>query len=365
MMIELLILVVGIAILVALGAVAWKLHQAPNAAWYQNFNQQFQTQQQQRHQESESLRQEIRDTTKSLQTQFFQVNQTVNQRLDESSKQLNSRLDQAATAIREVSRQSEEFSKQSASMNRVAERIEHLDRLLRAPKKRGSLGEEALEELLRAVLPDQKLWERQYRISAEKVVDIAIKTSGGIIPVDAKFPMPAFESLLQAQTDEARANAEKQLHRDLKKRIEEVAKYVDPAAGTFDFAIMFLPNENLYYEAVIGRQEINDFAKQKQVLITGPNTMLYVLQILLQAYQSQNFAQQAREALLQLKGVQQQAQVLDVSLGKLANHLGNAQNQLGESQKNNSKLQSKVEQVTQLDQVPKETLSESSLLGNL
>ena len=210
------------------------------------------------------------------------------------------------------------------------------------------MGEESLEEILRAIFP-ANLWERQFPIDKAGVVDAVVKTSNGIIPIDAKFPLENFERLIHAEEEASRLEAQKAFGRDMKKRIDETAKYVRPEQGTVGFSILFLPNENIYYEAAIRSGDIVEYAKKKKVLLTGPNTMLYVLQTLFQAYQSQNFAKQAQEALSQLTGVKEQAERLDEAIGVVGKHLGNANARLTDVQTENQKLQNQIEKVSNLD----------------
>jgi len=294
-----------------------------------------------RFREAESLKNELRSTREDLQKQFHRVNQTVDTKLTESSKQLNDRLDKSSHVIGSL-------QKELGKMGEIGAKIENLDKILRAPKGRGSLGEQTLEELLNTTFP-KSMWGRQVPIGRTGVVDAVVRTSNGMIPIDAKFPLPAFEALVNAEDDKTRDEAQREFQKNVKSRINEVAKYIQPSEGTLDFAIIFLPNENIYYEAAIRSVDLSEYARTKKVIITGPNTMLYVLQVLLQAYQSQQFASKAKEALAQLTGVKNQAHKLDEAISLVEKHLGNAGSKLGDVKKENEKLQTKIEKVTELE----------------
>jgi len=294
-----------------------------------------------RFREAESLKSELRSTREDLQKQFHRVNQTVDTKLSESSKQLNDRLDKSSHVIGNL-------QKELGKMGEIGAKIENLDKILRAPKGRGSLGEQTLEELLNTTFP-KSMWGRQVAIGRTGVVDAVVHTSNGMIPIDAKFPLPAFEALVNADDEKERDEAQREFQKNVKSRINEVAKYIQPSEGTLDFAIIFLPNENIYYEAAIRSVDLSEYARTKKVIITGPNTMLYVLQVLLQAYQSQQFASKAKEALAQLTGVKNQAHKLDEAISLVEKHLGNAGSKLGDVKKENEKLQSKIEKVTELE----------------
>jgi len=300
----------------------------------------FQQDKEARHRESESLKNEL-----------GRFNQRVDTRLSDSAKQLNERLDKSSHVIANL-------QKELGKMGEVGSKIENLDKILRAPKGRGGMGEENLEEILRSVFPPN-LWQRQYNLGSGMVVDAVVKTSNGIIPIDAKFPLPAFESLMNAENEEASAAARKQFQSDVKKRIDEVSKYIREDAGTLNFAILFVPSENIYYEAAIRDTVIPVHANNKRVLLCGPNNMLYVLKLLFQAYQSQEFAKEAQRALSELAGVQKQAGILDEELSVLGKHLGNANAKLGDARGANEKLQSQIQHVQAL-KTGEDTPSESS-----
>ncbi len=308
-----------------------------------------------RHREGESLRNELRENSKHLRDEFFRVNKTVDTKLSESSKQLNERLDKSSVVIGSL-------QKELGKMGEIGSKIENLDKILRAPKGRGGMGEESLEEILRSVFP-ANLWQRQYNLGTGLMVDAVVKTSNGIIPIDAKFPLPAFERLVGAENDEDLARAQKEFQKDCKNRIDEVAKYIRPESETLNFAILFLPNENIYYEASIRDGVIAEYAKNKKVLLTGPNTMLYVLQMLFQAYQSQEFAREAQRALAELSGVKKQAERLDDDIGILAKHIGNANVKVADVQNENVKLQGQIDRVAALEEgISEEKVDQDRLL---
>jgi len=233
-------------------------------------------------------------------------------------------------------------------MGEIGSKIENLDKILRAPKGRGSMGEEGLEEILGSVFP-QNLWERQYALGTGATVDAVVKTNNGIIPIDAKFPLPAFEMIVNAETPEDLATGQKEFQKALKARINEVTKYIKPELDTLDFAVLFLPSESIYYEAAIRSREIYEYSRDKKVLLTGPNTLVYVLQVILSAYQSQEFAKQAQAALSQLSGVKRQALKLDEAVRLTSTHLGRATTQISTVQTENDKLQNQIEKVSSLD----------------
>ena len=93
------------------------------------------------------------------------------------------------------------LQKELGKMGEIGSKIENLDKILRAPKGRGGMGEESLEEILRSVFP-ANLWQRQYSLGTGLVVDAVVKTASGLIPIDAKFPLEAWNAIRAAETPE-------------------------------------------------------------------------------------------------------------------------------------------------------------------
>ena len=351
-------LIITIGILILLGMLYLIFSRPPSThspEELQKLFEEFQKDREFRYREGESLKNELRSSTQSLREEFFRVNKTVDTKLSESSKQLNERLDKSSQVIGFL-------QKELGKMGEIGSKIENLDKILRAPKGRGSMGEANLEEILRSVFPPN-LWEKQYHLGQSLVVDIVVKTSNGMIPIDAKFPLPAFERLISAKDENDFKTAQKEFQKDCKQRIDEVAKYIRPEKGTLNFALLFLPNENIYYEASIRNNVLSEYAKTKKVLLTGPNTMLYVLQMLFQAYQSQEFAKEAQQALAELSGIKKQAERLDGEINILSKHIGNANSKITDVQSENKKLQGQIEQVIALDtKITKEKDDQKQLL---
>ena len=109
-----------------------------------------------------------------------------------------------------------------------------------------------LANLLRDLLPADA-YRLQYAFRSGERVDAVIQVDQ-LLPVDAKFPLDNFERLANAEGDDERELHEKAFGRDVKGHIDAIAsKYIRPAEGTFDFALMYLPSEAVYYELVCGK----------------------------------------------------------------------------------------------------------------
>ena len=161
-------------------------------------------------------------------------------------------------------------------------------------KQRGNLGEAALELILSNILPPNA-YKLQHQFKNGETVDAVILTKDGMIPVDAKFSLDNYNRIIN-ETDETRKEElEKDFRNDLKKRIDETAKYVRPEEGTLPFAFMFIPAEGIYYDLLInevGAVKVNtrsliDYASnEKRVIIVSPTTFSAYLQSVLYGFRA-------------------------------------------------------------------------------
>src|SRR6266404_6976523 len=134
---------------------------------------------------------------------------TTNNRLENQGKSFNERLDTATQVISSVQRNIGEMSEIGRSMKDLQE-------FLQSPKLRGNIGEQVLNELLGQSLPKNS-FNLQYEFKSGVKVDAAIKTSGGIIPIDSKFPMTNYRRFASSKTEQERKEALSLFARDVRK----------------------------------------------------------------------------------------------------------------------------------------------------
>ena len=85
-----------------------------------------------------------------------------------------------------------------------------------------------------------------------KTVDALIKLTDFSVPVDAKFPLPGFEKVVKTEEEAEKTKLRRQFLKDVNNHIDKIASdYIRPAEGTLDFAIMYIPAENIYYETIV------------------------------------------------------------------------------------------------------------------
>ena len=212
--------------------------------------------------ETESLRNEFSNSmTNHVSLMNQQLGQTASQvneqlksvtlQLQSSTGQLNQRMDNAAKVVGDVGRSLGQLSEATKQVYEVGKDIAKLQEILKAPKLRGGLGEFFLEDLLSQILPSAN-YKLQYTFKNSARVDAVIVLNERLVPVDAKFPLENFIKSLEATGEKEKNDAKKKFIKDVKLRIDEIASsYLLPEEGTFNFALMYIPAENVYYETII------------------------------------------------------------------------------------------------------------------
>ena len=239
--------------------------------------------------------------------------------LQENSKQLNERLDRAASVIKDV-------GKEVGQMNEIGRSMKDLQDFLRSPKLRGNIGEQVLRELLGQFLPKES-FHLQYRFRTGEIVDAAIKTESGIIPIDSKFPMENFKNMMKAETEAEKKVYEKEFGRDVKKHIDDIAKkYILPEEGTIDYALMYVPSEPVYYEIMSNMPELSEYAHKKRVLPVSPSTFYAYMRAILMSFEGKKIEERARAILAALRGIKGDSEKFGDALRVLTKHINDTKN---------------------------------------
>ena len=198
---------------------------------------------------------------------------TLEKRLGESFKLVSDRLEQVHQGL--------------GAMQQLASDVGGLQRVLTNVKTRGGWGEVQLGALLEQVLtPDQFARNVKTRDESAENVEFAIKLPGDEngapvwLPIDAKFPTEDYHRLIAAQ-EQGDANAVeesmKSLEAQLKRSAKDICqKYINPPKTT-DFAVMFLPTEGLYAEAIRRVGLVEQVQRDCRVVFAGPTTLAALL----------------------------------------------------------------------------------------
>lgn len=227
----------------------------------------------------------------------------------------------------------------------VGKTISSLEDLLRPPKLRGGMGETLLGELLVQVLPPET-FELQHHFRSGECVDAVIRLGGALVPVDAKFPLESFRRLIEIRDAADGQRERKAFIRTVKGHIDQIAsKYLLPDEGTYDFALMYIPAENIYYETILKDESVEGifpYALTKRVIPVSPNSFYAYLQVIIHGLKGFRIEEKAREImsfLNRLKGDEEKFRAEFETLGK---HLENARNKYEEAQRKLIRFEEKL-----------------------
>jgi DNA recombination protein RmuC len=301
------------------------------------------------------MAQQISDLSGIVGKQVESLRGSVEQRLSSFEGQLGGQLSEANKLFSSLKQDFGELKESSNNMLEIGKQINELQSILSSPKLRGNLGETLLEELIKQVIP-QGFYEFQYSFRDGSKVDAIIKTSERIIPIDSKFPKDEFQRYIEAGTDAEKNAALNRFSAVVKKQIDDIAeKYIKPAENTFDFAIMFIPSESMYYELLISDNDENSayrHAMKKHVVPASPNSFYAYIQAIaigLKGMQIEKNAERVRDQLAQLEN---SLSKFDDNFETLGTHLRNASNKYGESHEALGRFRERLQGIAKIDEEP-------------
>jgi len=260
---------------------------------------------------------------------------------------MGDRLDRAAQVVGEVQGSLGKLGEATQRVAEVGREIQGLEQVLRSPKIRGGLGETLLEQVLAQMLPREH-WALQHGFRSGERVDAVVLVGGRMVPVDAKFPLENFRRMLEEPEDDKRRPLRKAFGRDVKARVDEIAKkYILADEGTFDFALMYVPAENVYYEIIVSSEEgdeepISSYALARRVIPVSPNSFYAYLQVIVLGLRGLRIEANARDIQDDLARLTVDLARMQEHMGKLGAHLGNAQKQYTDAERALARFEAKL-----------------------
>ncbi len=284
-----------------------------------------------------------------LQNQLNELNKTLDNKLGQSTQMLQRQFGQSAQIIRDVTERLTKLDETNKQVVNFADQLQNLQDILQNPKQRGILGEYYLETVLKNVLPP-KTYQMQYPFKNGEIVDAAVFVKEKIIPIDSKFSLENYNRLIEEKNPTAREQLEKQFKSDLKKRIDETAKYIRPEEGTMDFSFMFIPSEGIYYDILINQvgavtlntRDLIEYAFSKRVIIVSPTSFLAYLQTVLQGLRSLQIEEKTQEIIKEVEKLGKHILNTDIYFQKLGNSLQTSFNMYNSTYKEFGKVNKDV-----------------------
>jgi DNA recombination protein RmuC len=302
----------------------------------------------------EFLQKEIQNLRTSFDTKMGDTTKTMHEavrtQFSESQKLIRDINKEVNEQLRLVTKEVSEVSESNKKVFDVGEQLQNLEKVLKHQKQRGNLGEASLRLALENILP-VSAFKLQYEFPGGETVDAVIITKDGLISIDAKFSLDNYRRLADENDDDRRAVLEKEFTSDLKKRIDETAKYIRPKDGTLPFAFMYIPAEAIYYDLLVnevGSVKVNtrsliDYAyKDKNVIIVSPTTFAAYLQSVLYGFRAFQIEESAKEIRKRVEELGRHIGAYDSYYKKLGNSLGTTVNHYNAGYKELAKIDKDV-----------------------
>lgn len=362
------LLAVAVLVLLGMGWIFFQLKQlsAPKVEDSNHLilQQQMQSQMQK---ELQSMREEL---ARSLQTSSQQnreqlglLTQQLNERMKETSTTLQTtqnnvgeRLDNAAMVVGALQKKLGQMEESSKKIYELGQGLQELKDILKNPKLRGNMGEFFLEDLLRQILPPDH-YKMQHGFRSGEVVDAVINLGDSLISVDSKFPLESFVRLVQIPEDQQdlKKKEKRGFVTALKKHADAISKkYICPDEGTFDFALMYIPAENIYYETII-RDDLLDnegslysYLLSKKVIPVSPNSLYAYLQVIVLGLRGMRVQENARQIITDLQRIEGDLGKFREDYAVLGKHIKNASGSYEESSKRLDKFQNRFTMLTEV-----------------
>jgi len=293
-----------------------------------------------------------------LLNQINEISRTLDNKLGESQKEISQSMRYQATEtsriiadITEKITRLDETNKQVVSF---ADQLKNLQDILKNPKQRGVLGEYYLETLLKNVMPPGS-YQMQYSFSNGNIVDAVVFVKDKIIPIDSKFSLENYNRITETNDRAEKERLEKIFVNDLKNRIEETSKYIDPSQNTMDFAFMFIPHEAIYYDLLINKigavteeteNLIQKAASKYKVIIVSPTSFLAYLQTVLQGLKAMQIEESAKDIVKRVGELGTHLRVYEELHQKLGNALSTVVNHFNKSNNEFRKIDKDVMRIT-------------------
>ena len=303
------------------------------------------------------LHQQIQELNKSVDQKMSESYRLMRDTQDNLHKTLRDQFGQNTTVIQNITGQSNKMiaditekltglEKTNQQVIGFSEQLGNLEKVLKHQKQRGNLGEAGLKLVLENLLPPGS-YEFQYQFPDGDILDAAIKTRDGIICVDSKFSLDNYERLIHEDDETKKIALENEFKKDLKKRIDETAKYIKPQFGTLEFAFMYIPAEAIYYDLLVnevGAVKVNtrslvEYAfVEKKVIIVSPTTFAAYLHTVVQGLKALRIEEGTKSIRKNVEQLQKHLLSYDEYMRKLASSLGTTVNHLNSAYKEFGKI---------------------------
>ena len=278
------------------------------------------------------LTKKSKDYTQSfvlLQERIGEIEEQVRKSVDQGSRAVGEKFESSLKVIGDIKKVLGSLEETNKQMLDIGKDISSLQDLLKPPQIRGGFGELTLGHILAQLLPKEN-FEEKYRFKNGAVVDAVVRTGDKIIPIDSKFPLESFQRYIEASEGKKKSYL-REFERNVKAKIDDIsAKYILEDEGTYDFALMYIPSENVYYQTIlkedlgINSSSISDYALEKRVVPVSPNSIYAYLRVIYIGLRGMQFERNVRKIVEDFARLNKEFEKFEEEFRKLGGHLGHA-----------------------------------------
>ncbi len=312
---------------------------------------------------TESLERKFKDLEEGSKRQLEAIRTKVDERLSEIGQKVQTKLDQNIQEgfkhFEKVQEHLKAAEAQLQSVGAVGTSINELNNLLKLPHLRGGFGEATLERLLSDFLPSH-MYELQAGVEGGGRVDALVKFPRASLPIDSKFPREQILALFETGDPEALAEARKTFGKLLKREAARISEYIRTDTGSMDMALMFLPSETLYFEAIRDGALYENLSK-KRVFPVSPNTLAITLRGIAVAHDYYEMARGVEKTIEEVQKAQRHFGHFEQKFGEVGKGLDKAQEAFSKAQRHLNRYSGAVVRLTG-EQLEESAFSEESLL---
>jgi DNA recombination protein RmuC len=333
---EIVVIVLGVLVLLLLGVLIWQLRRPAVSVDSQS---------------NLMLKADITELNNSMLKLQESMQKQLTEQLGMSHKQMASQFAASSKIISEVTQNLTELKESNKQVMGITDELRVLQNVLQNPKQRGVMGEFHLASVLENVLAPAQ-FSLQYKFKDGEIVDAVIHLDKKrFLAIDSKFSLENYNRLVEEKDKLRRTALAKLFKEDLKRRIDETAKYIRPNEGTLDYAFMFIPSEAIYYDLLVNKvgltntsaRDLIEYAfRDKHVIIVSPTTFMAYLQTVLQGLRSLQIEEQAKEIQQRVGELGRHLTTYENYMQKLGNSLGTTVNHYNAAHKELKKVDKDV-----------------------
>ena len=293
----------------------------------------------------------LQQQLEALKASQDRTSQTLQSSLQTGQSSLAQSLQSSQQVLGQLNRQIGELQGTNKQMLQLGSDVRRLQDILSSPKLRGQIGEWSLENLLAQALP-KGCYSLQHTFKDGCRVDALVQMTGFAVGIDAKFPLPSFERIVGCTSDDERPKLRRQFIKDVSAHVDKIASaYIRPVEGTLDFALMYIPAENIYYETIIqcdgDCEDLLHYCLDKKVIPVSPNLLYAYLMTVAMGLHGLQIEQQAAEIRQNLKRLNSSFAEFLANWDTLGTHLRNAYAKYDDAQKRLDRLGLQLGQIQQ------------------